>query len=405
MMTDLNAEILIIGGGLAGGTLACILASQGIETVVIDREAPSEQLDPHYDGRASAIALGSQRVLVGAGLWEDLENDSATIQDIRVADGDSLLFVHYDHQDLGGEPFGFMVENRRHRVALAKRFAELDKLTVRAPDCLETLEHTADGVTAVLKGGDTVHANLVVGADGRNSEVRKRAGIQLTGWSYNQSGIVCTVRHEKPHNNVAYEHFLPAGPFAILPLMDNQSCIVWTERSDLTPTMMALDDDEFGAELSERFGDFLGTVEVVGERWSYPLSLQFAERTTDQRLVLIADAAHGMHPIAGQGLNMGLRDVAALAEVIVDARRLGQDVGTATVLDRYERWRRFDNTLMLAMTDVLNRLFSNDIAPIRLARDLGLGIVNKIPPLKKLLMRHAMGLVGDLPRLIQGKLL
>jgi len=405
-MATISADILIIGGGLAGGTLACILAAQGIETVVIDREAPSTVLDPHYDGRASAIALGSQRVLDGAGLWhglgEDVAENSAAIQDIRVADGDSMMFVHYDHQDLGGEPFGFMVENRRLRAALAKRFTTLDNLSVRAPDRLETLDRTPEGVTARLKSGDTIRADLVIGADGRDSEVRKRAGIQLTGWSYHQCGIVCTVKHEKPHNNIAHEHFLPAGPFAILPLTGNQSCIVWTERSDLTPAMMALDEADFNAELSERFGDFLGRVETVGERWSYPLSLQYAERSIDQRLVLIADAAHGMHPIAGQGLNMGLRDVAALAEVIVDARRLGQDIGTDMVLQRYERWRRFDNTLMLAMTDVLNRLFSNDIAPVRLARDLGLGIVNKIPPLKRLFMRHAMGLVGDLPRLIRG---
>ncbi len=401
-MADQKTDILIIGGGLAGGTLACILAAHDVETVVIDREAPSTVLDPHYDGRASAIALGSQRVLAGAGLWDDLIDDSAVIQDIRVADGDSLMFLHYDHQDLGGEPFGFMVENRRHRAALAKRFATLDKLTVRAPDRLDTLERSADGVTAVLQNGDTIRARLVVGADGRGSEVRKRAGIQLTGWSYNQCGIVCTVAHEKPHNNIAHEHFLPAGPFATLPLMGNQSCIVWTETSELTPVMMALNEAAFGAELTERFGDFLGQVDVVGDRWSYPLSLQFAMRTIDERLVLIADAAHGMHPIAGQGLNMGLRDVAALAEVIIDARRLGLDVGTATVLDRYERWRRFDNTLMLAMTDILNRLFSNDIAPVRVARDLGLGIVNKIPPMKRLFMRHAMGLVGDLPRLMRG---
>lgn len=402
-MTHHEADILIIGGGLAGGTLACILAEHGVDTMVIDREEPSVLLDPHYDGRASAIALGSQRVLEGAGLWDDLADHSAAIQDIRVADGDSLMFLHYDHQDLGGEPFGFMVENRRHRAAVAKRFEVLNNLTVRAPDCLETLERGPEGVNAVLQSGDTVQARLVIGADGRNSEVRRRAGIQLTGWSYNQCGIVCTVHHEKPHNNIAHEHFLPAGPFAILPLMDNQSCIVWTERTDLTPAMMALDSAAFEAELSERFGDFLGDLEVVGERWSYPLSLQFAERTIDERLVLIADAAHGMHPIAGQGLNMGLRDVAALAEVIIDAHRLGLDTGAASVLDRYERWRRFDNTLMLAMTDVLNRLFSNDIAPLRVARDLGLGIVNAIPPLKRLFMRHAMGLVGDLPRLMRGQ--
>jgi 2-octaprenyl-6-methoxyphenol hydroxylase len=278
-MADQKTDILIIGGGLAGGTLACILAAHDVEVVVIDREAPSTVLDPHYDGRASAIALGSQRVLAGAGLWDNLIDDSAVIQDIRVADGDSLMFLHYNHQDLGGGPFGFMVENRRHRTALAKRFASLGKLTVRAPDRLDTLERPADGVTAVLQSGDSIHARLVVGADGRGSEVRKRAGIQLTGWSYDQCGIVCTVAHEKPHNNTAHEHFLPAGPFAILPLMGNQSCIVWTETSELTPVMMALDEAAFGAELAERFGNFLGHLDVVGDRWSYPLSLQFATRT------------------------------------------------------------------------------------------------------------------------------
>lgn len=403
MKPEIQTDVLIIGGGLAGGTMGCILASHGVDTVVVDREAPSTILDPEYDGRASAIALGSQRVLEGAGLWDDLADDSAAIQDIRVADGDSLMFLHYDHQDLGGEPFGYMVENRRHRVALAKRFKALDHLQVRAPDKLATLERTADGVTAELESGACVRARLVIGADGRGSEVRKRAGITLTQWSYEQSGIVCTVEHEKPHNNIAHEHFLPAGPFAILPLMGNQSCIVWTERSDLAPAMMELSDAAFGAELSERFGDFLGDVTVVGKRWCYPLSLQFATRTIDQRLVLIADAAHGMHPIAGQGLNMGLRDVAALAEVLIEAKRLGLDLGASTVLERYEKWRRFDNTLMLAMTDVLNRLFSNNITPVRVARDLGLGIVNSIPPLKRLFMRHAMGLVGDLPRLMQGR--
>jgi len=402
-MADIDTDVLVVGGGLAGGTLACILAAHHVETVVIDQEAPSTVLNPEYDGRASAIALGSQRVLQGAGLWADLVNDSAAIQDIRVADGDSLMFLHYDHQDLGGEPFGYMVENRRHRVALANRFGALENLTVRAPDRLLSLERSSDGVVATLIGGDRVRSRLVIGADGRGSEIRRRAGISLTKWSYKQCGIVCTVEHEKPHNNIAHEHFLPAGPFAILPLMGNQSCIVWTERSELTSAMMALDDNAFKAELSERFGDFLGNIEVVGSRWSYPLSLQFANRSTDERLVLIADAAHGMHPIAGQGLNMGLRDVAALAEVLIDAKRLGLDLGTVTTLERYEQWRRFDNTLMLAMTDVLNRLFSNDVAPVRLARDLGLGIVNKIPPLKRLFMRHAMGLVGDLPRLMKGQ--
>ncbi len=402
-MRTIDADVLIVGGGLVGGTLACILADQNISTVIVDREAPSDQLAPEYDGRASAIALGTQRVLDGAGLWDDLKDDSAPIDDIRVSDGDSFMFLHYDHRDLEIRPFGYMVENRRLRVALAKRFRDLKNLEVLAPDSVDDLERTSTNVTARLNSGVTVRAQLVIGADGRTSQTRDSAGIELTQWSYKQSGIVCTVEHEKPHNSTAHERFLPAGPFAILPLTGNRACIVWTECSTLAPAMMALDDAGFNAELARRFGDFLGETRPTGPRWCYPLSLQFAHRVIDRRLVLVGDAAHAMHPIAGQGLNMGLRDVAAMAEVLVDAHRLGLDLGAATVLERYERWRRFDNTLMLAMTDLLNRLFSNDIPPVRMARDLGLAVVNKIPPLKRFFMRHAMGLVGELPRLMRGE--
>lgn len=402
-MKKIEADVLIIGGGLVGGTLGCILAGQNISTVIVDREIASDQMALEYDGRASAIALGTQRVLDGAGLWDELKDDSAPIDDIRVSDGDSLMFLHYDHNDMDIRPFGYMVENRRLRVALAKRFKTLKQLNVIAPDKVAALDRDAGGVTARLESGVTIRAKLVIGADGRTSQTRETAGINLTHWSYKQSGIVCTVEHEKSHENIAHERFLPAGPFAILPLMGNRSCIVWTERTALAPAMMALNDMEFNAELARRFGDFLGETRPTGPRWCYPLSLQFAERVTDRRLVLVGDAAHAMHPIAGQGLNMGLRDVAAMAEVLSDAHRLGLDIGSAVVLERYERWRGFDNTLMLAMTDVLNRLFSNDIAPVRLARDVGLAVVNRIPPLKRFFMRHAMGLVGDLPRLMRGE--
>jgi 2-octaprenyl-6-methoxyphenol hydroxylase len=244
---------------------------------------------------------------------------------------------------------------------------------------------------------------LVIGADGRNSITRRNAGIRTTGWAYNQTGIVCTVEHQEPHQQIAHEHFLPAGPFAILPLLNNRASIVWAERSELVPAIMGLDETEFLEELKPRFGDFLGDLKVVGPRWSYPLSLKFAERAIDQRLALVGDALHGMHPIAGQGLNMGLRDVAALAEIIVDARRLGMDIGDTMVLERYQQWRRFDNSLMLAATDGLNRLFSNSIGPVRLARDFGLSAVNKMGPLKKVFMRSAMGLAGEIPKLMKGQ--
>jgi 2-octaprenyl-6-methoxyphenol hydroxylase len=296
-----------------------------------------------------------------------------------------------------------MVENRTLRQALARRLPDHPLITVLAPAEISRLERTAAGVRAALADGREIQASLVVGADGRGSQTREDAGIGLTQWSYKQTGIVCTVEHEKPHGNVAHEKFLPSGPFAILPLTGNRSSIVWTERSDIAPQIMALAEEEFLQELGCRFGDFLGQLSVIGRRWAYPLSLQYAERAIDLRLALAGDSAHGMHPIAGQGLNMGLRDVAALAQVLTDARRLGLDAGDGAVLERYQCWRRFDNTLMLALTDLLNRLFSNTHRPLALARDMGLAAVNHAGPLKKLFMRHAMGQVGELPRLMQGR--
>ncbi|MBT4933464.1 MAG: UbiH/UbiF/VisC/COQ6 family ubiquinone biosynthesis hydroxylase [Rhodospirillaceae bacterium] len=400
---ELQADVLIAGGGLVGGTLACGLAMGGLSVLVVDAQDPADGLDAAFDGRASAIALSSQRVLEGLGLWASMEAASAAIKEIRVSDGDSLFFLHYDRQDVGAEAFGYMVENRTIRTALARRFTELDNLTLLAPARIDVVERNPGNVRATLADGRKIKARLIIGAEGRNSPTREQAGIALTNWSYRQTGIVCTVAHEYSHDNVAHERFLPAGPFAILPLPNNRSSIVWTEREDLAPGLVALDDDAFLAELKDRFGDFLGKLEVVGPRWAYPLSLQYAEQATDHRLVLAGDASHAMHPIAGQGLNMGLRDVAVLAEVLTDAGRLGLDPGAGTVLESYERWRRFDNTLMLAMTDVLNRLFSNDVMPVRLARDLGLAAVNRMPPLKKVFMEHAMGLAGDLPRLMRGE--
>ena len=404
---DLQAEVLIIGGGLVGATMAVALGQAGLETVVVDTADPKTCLDAAFDGRASAIALGSQRALEGVGLWQAVKPRAAPILDIRVSEGNSLFFLHYDHKDAGDEPFGHMVENRELRKSLFHRLQELSSVMVLAPDAVKTLKRNAAGVSAKLASGGEILARLAVTAEGRGSKTRQDAGIRVTNWSYGQSGIVCTVAHERCHDFIAHEHFLPAGPFAILPLIGDearpghQSSLVWTERADLAPRIMALDEEGFMEELKSRFGDFLGNLEVVGPKWCYPLGLQFAERTIDQRLALIGDAAHAMHPIAGQGLNMGLRDVAALAEVIMDAKRLGLDIGAANVLERYQRWRRFDNTLMLAMTDALNKLFSNDIRPLRLVRDLGLAAVNQLPPLKKIFMRHAMGLVGELPRLMR----
>lgn len=406
---ETTCDVLVIGGGLVGGTLACALARHGLQTVVVDVEALEDMLGTDFDGRCSAIAQSSQKVLEAVGLWDVIGPTANPMDDIHVTDGESLVYLHYDHTDIGDEPFGWMVENRMIRQALYEVEPTLDNLTVIAPDRVETLERDATKATATLKSGRVIHANLAVGCDGRGSKTRSDAGIKLTKWSYKQVGIVCTVEHDRPHDNIAHEHFLPSGPFAILPLKGTdkkpgcQSSLVWTEREDLAPILIKLDDADFHEELMERFGDFLGEVKVVGQRFAYPLSLQYAEESTALRLALAGDSSHGMHPIAGQGLNMGLRDVAVLAEVLVDAHRLGLDVGDGFVLEKYEQARRFDNHLMLAMTDVLNRLFSNNIAPFKLARDVGLAIVEEIPPMKKFFMRHAMGVVGDLPRMMRGK--
>lgn len=397
----LAADVLVIGGGFAGGALACALGDRDLRAVAVEAADPSAQLDTGFDGRASAISLTSRRLLERIGIWHRVSDEACPMLDIRVADGASKLFLHYDHREVGDEPFGHMVENRHLRRATFERLIAHPTAMLLAPARLTSLTRASDGVEGRLAGGGRIRAPLAVAADGRNSPTREDAGIRVTGWRYGQTAIVCTVAHAEPHRFVAVEHFLPAGPFAILPLNDNRSSIVWTERARLAPTIMALDRGAFTAELARRFGDFLGALTVVGPRWSYPLSLQFAATATAPRLALIGDALHAMHPIAGQGLNMGYRDVAALAEVLTSAKADGGDLGSRAVLATYERWRRFDNLQMMVATDGLNRLFSNDIAPIRLARDVGLAVVNEIPPLKRLFMRHAMGLIGDVPPLMR----
>ena len=401
--TPHQADVIVNGGGLVGLAQGCALAAAGLRVVVIDRDDPATMLDAPYDGRSSAIAWASQQALSVIGVWDHVAPQAEAMLDIRVTDGTSPLFLHYDHRELDNQPFGYMVENRHMRQALHARAAEIPELELLAPMTASDIDRQDNGVTVTLDDGRQIKARLLIGAEGRNSPSREAAGISVSGWSYHQVGIVCTIRHEHPHLGVAQERFLPSGPFAILPLKGNRASLVWTETEALAPVMMALDDDLFLAEVTKRFGDYLGELKLEGPRWSYPLSLQIVDRYIDRRLVLVGDAAHGMHPIAGQGLNVGLRDVAALTEVLVDAARLGLDIGSEDVLERYQRWRRFDNATLLAVTDVLNRLFSNDIEPLHLARDLGLAAVDKMPDLKKLFMRHARGTVGKLPKLLTGQ--
>ncbi len=398
----IETEVLVVGGGMVGMTFACALADVGVAVTVVDRADPASMVDAGFDGRVSAIAYGSRRVIETIGLWPALARQAEPILEIRVSDGDSPLFLHYDHAEIGDQPLGHIVENRHIRRALFDLAARHGRLRLVAPCSVDTVTRGAAGVAARLADGREVRARLVVAADGRGSALRRAAGINVTAWRYPQTGIVCTVAHQRPHRGIAHERFLPAGPFAILPMTGDRSSLVWTERATLAPAMMALDDDAFGTEVARRFGDFLGDLEVVGPRWSYPLSLVHAERYTARRLALIGDAAHAIHPIAGQGLNLGIRDVAVLAEVLVDARRLGLDIGASDDLEHYQRRRRFDSVVLAAATDGLNRLFSTDDPAITLVRGLGLAAVNRAAPLKRLFMRHAMGVVGELPRLARG---
>ena len=401
-MTTERFDIAVVGGGMVGLTLALGLEGVGARVAVIERASLTDMAEASFDGRGSAIAAGSQRILDGTGLWELLQADAEPILDIRVADGASQLFLHYDHREVGEGPLGWIVENAHIRRAFAQAVA-LSDVIVFENTALADARFEARSTTLELVDGRTVDATLAIAADGRQSALRKLAGIEAVRWSYPQTGIVCAVTHEAPHHGIAHEHFLPSGPFAILPMTRNRSSIVWTERNDLAPAILELDDDDFSAELKRRFGGFLGDVRVGPQRWAYPLSVVHARDYVAPRVAAVGDAAHAIHPIAGQGFNLGLRDVAALAEIIVDRLRLGLDPGDTEALMRYQKWRKPDNMMMIAATDSLNRLFSNDIAPVRMARDTGLALVNQLPPLKRVFMRHAMGLVGDLPRLTRGE--
>jgi 2-octaprenyl-6-methoxyphenol hydroxylase len=355
----------------------------------------------------TAIAPGSRCLLDALGVWPELAGAAEPIRDIRVGERHSPLTVHYDHRALGDQPLGHIVENRAIRGALLRRIEELraTTLTLAAPDQVRSLERDAAGALLRLASGGSVRAALVAAAEGRSSPTRSACGIEVLRWGYGQTGIVATLAHERPHQGVAVERFFPDGPLALLPMTGRRSSIVWAAEDRLARELTALDDADFVAELSERAGDRLGALTLAGPRWHYPLAMIQAQRYTDRRLALVGDAAHAIHPIAGQGWNLALRDVAALAELMIDAQRLGLDPGSASVLARYERWRRFDSLALIAITDGLNRLFGNDLLPVRIARELGLGLVERTPPLKQFFMRHAMGLLGDLPRLMRGEAL
>jgi 2-octaprenyl-6-methoxyphenol hydroxylase len=401
----MDADVIIGGGGFVGLTLALALARQGLEVAVADPVPPVAAQAQSFDGRVSALSFASARLFRALGLWDDLAVQAQPIESILVTDAKlgrppSPFSLHFDHQELGSS-LGYIAENRILRQVLFAAVARTPKIKLIAPASLVALDPGPNHVSARLSDGATVRARLAVAADGRESLARESMGIGVVRWAYPQVGIVATVHHEKPHNGVAYEHFLPAGPFAILPMTGNRSSLVWTEREDLAAGMMKLSAEDFDAEIARRFGAHLGATHSDGPRWSYPLRFHLARAYVKPRFALAGDAAHGIHPIAGQGLNLGLKDAAALADVVLEAAKLGLDIGSINVLTRYERWRRFDSFAMAMSMDALNWLFSNDIAPLRLARDLGMGIVDKIGPLRRFFMRQAGGDVGHLPSLMR----
>jgi len=406
-----RANVVIAGGGFAGLALAIALRQAlGAQFAVTlaDPELPKGGAETGFDLRASAVAAAPRRMFEALGVWDAVADEAQPILDMvvtdsRVDDAVRPVFLTFGGEVEPGEPFAHMIENGRLVAALVAKAASVGVELVAAP--VADFAIGPQGVTVQMSDGGPIAARLLVAADGARSRLREQAGIRTHGWSYGQSAIVTTVTHERDHHGRAEEHFLPGGPFAILPLRRNRSSIVWTERTGEAGRIVALPDEEFHAELERRFGLRLGEIVTAGPRRAYPLGLWVARSFIAERLALIGDAAHVIHPIAGQGLNMGLRDVAALAEAVVDAARLGLDPGDATVLDRYQRWRRFDTMTMSVSTDGLNRLFSNRSDSLRLARDIGLGIVDRLPGLKHLFIREAAGLVGEVPKLMRGEVL
>lgn len=411
-----RVDVAVVGGGPVGLTLALGLEQAGASVTVIDAAAPEAALDDKFDGRAFAIAFANFRMWRALGVAEALDPVAQPIEKIMVTDGrplgergrggPSLLHLFFDSAELGagpGEALGYMVEHRHLRRALEDAVRARPAITRLAPMGVVDFKRGAAGVRLDLADGGHVTASLIVGADGRRSFVREKLGIRTIGWPYGVTAIVATVAHQLPHDGVAHEFFLPSGPFAILPLTDNRSNIVWAEPHAAAAALMAMEEGDFLAELLRRFGDFLGALTLEGPRFSYPLSMQLAEKMIDARAALAGDAAHGIHPIAGQGLNLGLKDVAALAECVRDALALGLDAGDASALQRYQRWRRFDNIAMASAMEFFDRLFSNDSAPLRVARRAGLALVNRIGPARRFFMRAAGGAAGDLPKLLRGE--
>ncbi|MEH6359608.1 MAG: UbiH/UbiF/VisC/COQ6 family ubiquinone biosynthesis hydroxylase [Amylibacter sp.] len=403
-----DADIIIVGGGLNGSAAALALAQIGLDVILIDAMPKEILAAPEFDGRGYALALTSKNMLNVLGVWGDVAASSCPMLDIKVSDGRAgegaaPWFVHFDHTEIEEGPMGYMLEDRFLRQALLRAIDNTAEIQHMDQTMVVDQKIDAGGVLVELADGKTLSAKLLIGCDGRKSQVAVRAGIKRSGWDYNQTSLVCAIAHELPHKNTAHQFFMPSGPLAILPLNGNVSSIVWTETNRRAAEISAMNDTDYMACLRPCFGDFLGEISLKGGRYSYPLNLTLADRFVDHRLALVGDAAHGVHPLAGQGLNLGLRDIAALTEVLALAMRRGEDIGTINVLRRFQQWRRFDISSSVASTDSINRLFSNDNHLLRFIRDAGLGLVNSAPNLRRGLIRQAAGLTGELPKMLQGK--
>ena len=403
-----DADILIVGGGLNGPALALALGDTGFKVTMIDALPKGARGGDDFDGRGYALALASQRLLVALGVWPQVSEHAQPLLDIRISDGrpgegPGPFVLEFDHAEIDEGPMGYMVEDRFLSRAFLDAVEAHPNVTLIDQDTVVDQVIDPASVTLELASGKRLTGKMVVGCDGRRTGTGERAGIKRHGHDYGQTSLVCAIDHELPHNGVAHQFFMPAGPLAILPLPGNQCSIVWTETHDEAARIHALDDEGYLEELRPRFGSFLGEISLAGKRFTYPLNLTVANSFIADRLALVGDAAHGMHPIAGQGLNAGFKDVAALAEVLTLARRRGEDIGRLDVLERYQQWRRWDVSQMVMMTEATNRLFSNDNPILRVARDIGLGAVNAMPGLRRNFIREAAGLTGDLPRLLQGR--
>jgi 2-octaprenyl-6-methoxyphenol hydroxylase len=401
-------HVVIVGGGLNGPALALALAQGGFRATVVDALPLPARRDPGFDGRAYALALASQRLLAAIGVWPALRGEAQPILEVvasdgRAGEGPAPFFLHFDAGEIEEGPMGFMVEDRFLRRALLDAMAAEPAITHLAGADAAAQEVLPGGAALTLASGERIEAALIVGADGRQSGVARRAGIRRMQWDYGQDALVCAIEHALPHGGVAHQFFMPPGPLAILPLPGNRSSIVWSERRETARALSAMDEAGYLAALRPRFGDFRGEIALAGERFRYPLGLSLAQALIAPRVALVGDAGHGIHPIAGQGLNLGLRDVGALAEVLTLARRRGEDPGAADVLARFQRWRRFDTAALALATDTFNRLFSNDNPLLRAGRDLGMGLVNAVPSLRRAFLREAAGLTGDVPKLLQGR--